>query len=59
MKLGYFPHHLLVPKSVSFFNKEATEHKCEGSDEKAQETGGDVEGDENKEPEKGPEVDVD
>ncbi|KAF3812506.1 hypothetical protein GH733_019308, partial [Mirounga leonina] len=39
-KLGYFFCHLLVPKSTSFFTKEATEYQYEKSDEEAQEAGG-------------------
>nr|XP_035964529.1 nucleosome assembly protein 1-like 1-A [Halichoerus grypus] len=53
-KLGYFFCHLLVPKSTSFFTKEATEYQYEKSDEEAQEAGGEekeVKEDENEEPE--------
>ncbi|XP_054551906.1 nucleosome assembly protein 1-like 1-A [Talpa occidentalis] len=55
-KLGYFFREVLVPKSVLFYIKEAHEHKCEKSDDEAQEARGKEEkkeGIRNDEPEKG------
>ena len=40
-KLGYFFHHLLIPKCTSFFNKVVIEYKYKNSDDKAQEAVGD------------------
>ncbi|XP_031301519.1 uncharacterized protein LOC105095574 [Camelus dromedarius] len=54
-KLGYFFREVLVPKSVLFFTKEATEYQCEDSDEEVQE----AEGPRTEEPGRGPEKDVD
>lgn len=58
-KLNYFfsPHEVLVPKSVLFFTKEASECKYEDSTEAAQEAE-DEEEDNNEEQEEGPERDL-